>query len=223
MAFDILATDYDGTLAHDGIVDEPTLAAVDRWLAAGKRAWLVTGRELEDLQKTFAHLDRFERVVAENGAMVYDPATRFTRMLTESPPEKFVEALKARGVPISVGRSIVATVEPYESIALELIREQGLEWHVVFNKGSVMVLPAGVTKATGLNAVLEELKVDRTTVAGIGDAENDHAFLAACGLAVATANALPLLKERAHWVTREPRGAGVAELIDRLLSGEAIP
>jgi hypothetical protein len=52
---------------------------------------------------------------------------------------------------------------------------------------------------------------------GIGDAENDQAFLAACGCSVAVANALDSVKENTDMRTSAERGAGVAELIDRWL------
>jgi hydroxymethylpyrimidine pyrophosphatase-like HAD family hydrolase len=219
MQYLALATDYDGTLAHDGRVDEPTLAALDRLRDSGRRLLLVTGRELEDLFATFPHCDRFDRVVAENGAVVYRPDTREQRVLTEPPPPRLVAELARRGVlPLSVGRTIVATQKPHEQEVLAVIRQLGLEWHVVFNKGAVMALPPGVTKATGLAAALTELGLPASAVVGVGDAENDHAFLTACGLAVAVANALPAVKERADLVTAGARGAGVAELIDRLLA-----
>ena len=73
----------------------------------------------------------------------------------------------------------------------ETIRELGLELQVIFNKGAVMVLPAGVNKATGLAAALESLGLSPHNAVGVGDAENDHAFLALCECAVAVANALP--------------------------------
>jgi hydroxymethylpyrimidine pyrophosphatase-like HAD family hydrolase len=83
-----------------------------------------------------------------------------------------------------------------------------------------MVLPSGVNKATGLTALLEEAKLSAGEVVGIGDAENDHAFLKTCGLGVAVANALPMLKERADFVTNGARGEGVAELIDMILAND---
>ena len=61
---------------------------------------------------------------------------------------------------------------------LEAIRDLGLELQVIFNKGAVMVLPSGVNKATGLDAALDELGLSPHNVVGVGDAENDHAFLA---------------------------------------------
>ena len=220
MRYEVLATDYDGTIAFDGRVDEPTIAALGRAKAEGLRLVLVTGRELTDLFNTFEHSDIFERIVAENGAVLYDPATKSVEPISPPPPPALVETLERQSVPISVGHSIVATVEPYEHQVLAAIRDLGLEWHVIFNKGSVMALPADVTKATGLVPALGVLGVSADRTVGVGDAENDQAFLRMCGLAVAVDNALPAVKEMADVVTAGARGAGVSELIARLLAGE---
>ena len=218
MRYLALAADYDGTLAHDGIVDDETVAALDRVKASGRKLLLVTGRELDDLRKTFPHVDKFDRVVAENGALLYDPATGRETPLAEAPPREFADTLRQRGAtPFSFGRVIVATREPWQQLTLDLIREFGLELQVIFNKGAVMVLPTGVNKATGLRSALEELGLSRHNTAGIGDAENDHAFLSACECSVAVANALDALKNRADFVTKGARGAGVQELIQQLL------
>jgi HAD superfamily hydrolase (TIGR01484 family) len=225
MHFLALATDYDGTLAEHGTVTEETLEALDRLKASGRYLILVTGRELDDLKRVFPHIDRFDIVVAENGALLYLPETAEERPIAPEPPEEFVAALRERGVsPLSVGRGIVATWEPNETAVLETIRELGLEWQIIFNKGAVMVLPPGVNKASGLVAALEELRLSPINVAGVGDAENDHAFLTLCGCSVAVANALEAVKETADIVTERDRGAGVVELADRLLGdGEPIP
>jgi HAD superfamily hydrolase (TIGR01484 family) len=221
MRYLALATDYDGTLAHHGRVDEAALKALHRLRESGRRLVLVTGRELDELLGVFPEVGLFDRVVAENGALLYRPEGREETLLAEPPPERFVEALRAKGVgPISVGRSIVATWEPHQEAVLEAIHELGLELHVIFNKGAVMVLPSGVNKATGLVAALGELGLSSHNVVGVGDAENDHAFLAQCECAVAVANALPILKERADLVTRADRGAGVVELIDGLVDDD---
>lgn len=220
MRYRALATDYDGTIAHDGIVDDSTIEALRRARSSGLKLIMVSGRELPDLFKTFAHTDLFDRIVVENGALLYDPATKESRMLAPDPPPALLEALTKKGVPLSVGRSIVATVEPHEHAVLAAIRDLGLEWHVIFNKGSVMALPSGVTKATGLVPALAELGIDAKETIGVGDAENDHAFLRLCGLSVAVDNALPAVKGAADYVTRGARGAGVTELIDRLLTDD---
>ena len=219
MQYLALATDYDGTIAHDGIVDRPTVDALTRARASGLRLLLVTGRELPDLFNTFAHTDLFDRIVAENGALLYNPATKDARALAPPPPPALLAELREKNVPISVGRSVVATVEPHEHAVLSAIRDQGLEWHVIFNKGSVMALPSGVTKATGLLPALADLGIPAHQTVGVGDAENDHAFLRLCGLSVAVDNALPAVKAGADYVTAGARGAGVTELINRLLDG----
>jgi hydroxymethylpyrimidine pyrophosphatase-like HAD family hydrolase len=214
-----LATDFDGTIAHDGVVDDSTIESLERARAAGLCLLLVTGRELPDLFDTFEQVRVFDRIVAENGALMYTPASGAIRQLAPPPPPLLVDRLTKLGVPLSVGASILATVEPHEHAVLAAIRDLGLEWHVIFNKGAVMALPSGVTKATGLAPALEELAVTANDTVAVGDAENDHAFLAMCGLRVAVSNALPALKAVADVVTVAARGEGVTELIDGLLAG----
>ncbi|MGH8238408.1 MAG: HAD-IIB family hydrolase, partial [Steroidobacteraceae bacterium] len=204
-----------------GRVDEPTLAALKRLRESGRKLVLVTGRELDELQTVFPHLDLFARVVAENGALIYRPESREERLLDEAPPQTFVDKLIERGVgPISVGRVIVATWEPHEKTVLATIRDCGLELQVIFNKGAVMVLPAGINKATGLRAALAELNMSPHNAVGVGDAENDHAFLSICECSVAVANALPAVKAKADIVTFADHGTGVTELIDEMLADD---
>src|SRR5439155_24116391 len=186
MRFHVLATDYDGTIAHHGAVDAATEEALTRVRATGRKLILVTGRELGDLQKVFPTLELFDAIVAENGALVHQPAKRTTRLLGERPPEIFASTLREHGVaPLSVGEVIVATWQPHEAVVLDTIRALGLELQVIFNKGAVMVLPSGINKAVGLRAALDDLGLSAHNAVGVGDAENDHAFLSVCECAVA--------------------------------------
>lgn len=221
MRFLALVTDYDGTLAHHGEVSAPMREALERLRRSGRKLVMVTGRILPDLERVFDGLDLFDRVVAENGAVIHDPATKQTRALGQGPPDEFIEGLRARGVsPLDVGEVIVATWEPHEAAVLEEIKEHGLELQVIFNKGAVMVLPTGVNKAAGMITALNELSLSAHNVVGVGDAENDHAFLSASECAVAVANALPSLKELCDHVTDRPHGEGVAELIDVIVEDD---
>src|SRR5437764_9792676 len=168
MYFVALATDYDGTLAADGLVAEETVAALRSFKQSGRNLILVTGRELPDLRRVFSHLDLFDAAVVENGAVLVDPATGEEIPLGAEPPPLFVEELRRRNVaPLSVGRSIVATWKPNEKIVLEVIRDLGLELQIIFNKGAVMVLPAGVNKASGLAAALARLRLSPLHAVGI--------------------------------------------------------
>ncbi|MFL6618940.1 MAG: HAD family hydrolase, partial [Povalibacter sp.] len=98
MRYLCLCTDYDGTLAHHGKVDEVTLDALKRLRESGRKLVMVTGREIDDLQTVFEPLALFDLIVAENGAMIYRPATREERLLGEAPPAEFVAELRHRGV-----------------------------------------------------------------------------------------------------------------------------
>ncbi len=222
MRFRVVAVDYDGTLANDGRVNQKTLEALAGARKSGRKLLLVTGRELESLRSVFPQLGLFDLIVAENGALIYYPSTGEEKVLGKGAPPAFVQMLRRAGAnSLSVGRSIVATVKPHEAEVYKAIDELGLNLHVIMNRESVMVLPVGVDKATGFRAAMAELRLPIASAVGIGDAENDYAFLSLCGLSVAVANAIPSLKERVQLVTSNENGAGVVEVLQELLVAEA--
>jgi hydroxymethylpyrimidine pyrophosphatase-like HAD family hydrolase len=101
-----LACDYDGALAHDSVVEPATAAALDRFRAAGRKLIMVTGRELRDLKAVCPVLDRFDYVVAENGALLYCPEQDRSRLLCEPASEELVQVLRTANVrPLSVGQA----------------------------------------------------------------------------------------------------------------------
>lgn len=221
MRFKALATDYDGTIAHHGIVEPATVDALCRLKESGRKLLLVTGRELPDLFNVCSEVQMFHRVVAENGALIYDPERDTQRLLADPPPPKFAEHLRQLGVKhLSVGRVIVATQEMDSGLVQKAIDECDVPLQIIPNKGDIMILPAGVNKATGLHTVLEEFDFDCSAVVGVGDAENDAAFLDICGFSVAVANALPWLKERVDWVTPGDHGQGIRQLVRALVESD---
>lgn len=217
-----IATDYDGTLATDGRVDAATLEALGRYRDRGGSLLLVTGRELDDLFQVFPAVDRFARVVAENGAVIYNPQTLEKRLLGDPPPADLISRLEQQQVgPISVGDVIVSTWQPHGDAVAATLQELQLSARIILNKQAVMVLPKGVDKASGLKAALADLNIDPAAVAAIGDAENDQDLLRVCGLGVAVANALDSLKAKADYVTSGARGQGVQELVNLLLTSRS--
>jgi hypothetical protein len=218
MHYFALACDFDETLANMGLVAKSTLGALERLLSSGRKLVLVTGRQLDDLRRIFPQLSLFERVVAENGAVLFRPSTGETKLLAGPPPRAFIDALQQRGVsPFSAGSVIVGSREPEDAKILAAIRDLGLELQVIYNKGAVMVLPAGVDKGTGVLAALSEMCTSHHNAVAIGDAENDHALLSACECGIAVSNAIQALKERADFTCSAANGKGVEEIIDRLL------
>lgn len=213
-----IATDYDGTLAENDIAPPSTIAALARAKAAGLRLVLVTGRHLPDLRQVFPGLPLFDIAVLENGGLLYFPATGATRALAAAPPAAFVERLRRLELPeFAVGQTIVATKATEQAIVRDAIAALAPGLEIILNTDALMVLPAGVDKASGLRAALAELSLAAAQVAAIGDAENDMVFLSHCGYAVAVGNALPQVKAIASLVTRGARGAGVEEFIAALL------
>ncbi|HUF90735.1 MAG TPA: HAD hydrolase family protein, partial [Candidatus Limnocylindria bacterium] len=215
MIVHVLASDYDNTLAEHGHISETTARALARVRESGRKVVLVTGRMLPELKTVCPDADRmFDAIVAENGAVVYFPERREVEVVGSAPEPALVEALRRRGVPIDLGSSIIATVEPHSTAALAAIRDTGVERSLIFNKGAVMLLPGGVTKGTGLEVALAAMDLSAHNMVGIGDGENDHAFLSLSECAVAVADAVPALRERADYVTRAPHGLGVTEFIE---------
>lgn len=216
--FRAIACDYDGTLADEGCVAPATLSMLQAARAEGSLLILITGRRLDDLKTVFLELPLFDVVVAENGATVFHPESNTEEPLCAAPPSSFLERLRQCKVPYSVGRRVIASVRPYDTSIGRVIQELKLDLQVILNRESVMVLPSGIDKASGLLAALQKTGFDPSLVVGFGDAENDVSFLKLCGMSVAVANAIEALKEEVDVVTTRNDGAGVAEIIERLVA-----
>ena len=187
MRYLALALDYDGTAASDGKLSDAASSAIERLRTSGRRVVLVTGRRVGDLLQVLPRSTLFDLIVAENGAVIYDPQSREEIPLAAPLPARFAERLRERGVaPLEEGAVVVATHDPHGGVMLEVIRELGLEIHVIFNRGAVMALPPGINKATGLDVAVRRFGMSRHEVVGIGDGENDHSLLEYCECGVAS-------------------------------------
>lgn len=218
--FHAVAIDYDGTLTSTPRPTEEVLAAVRSVRDAGRVAILVTGRILSELRSDFPDVDRhFDAIVAENGA-VLSRAGQTDRPVVEPVEPELYRALLARGVYARAGQVLLATDATFEWIVNEEIRRLGLECQVERNREALMVLPAGVTKGTGVVEALDELNLSPHSTVGIGDAENDHTLLSACEIGVAVGNAVAALKSHAEVTLETPDGSAVrAFLIEDFLTG----
>jgi hydroxymethylpyrimidine pyrophosphatase-like HAD family hydrolase len=214
--FRAVAFDLDGTLAEDGRLAGSTMAAI-RASRAERRMILVTGRISGGLDAAFPGLRReFDALVTENGAVLHTCAG--VRLLAEPVNRKVERALADRGVATRAGRVLLALAGHDASVAVDVITGLGLDCQVVHNRGEAMILPAGVTKGTGLLAALDELGLSPRNTIAVGDAENDLALLQAAEVGVAVANAVPSLAAQADLRLGAADGAGVVGL----LTGELI-
>lgn len=212
--FRALAVDFDGTLTRDG--KRPTydvLSALARARDRGCRVLMVTGRMLSELRADFPDVDlHVDAIVAENGCVLATAGT--TRLLAPPVDDVLAKSLSVLGVPVRVGDCLLACDSVHAPVVLEQIHALGLDCQIVHNREALMVLPAGVTKGTGLFETLGDLGVSRHSTIGVGDAENDHALFDVCEVGVAVANAVPALRRHADVVLEGVAGDGVVELID---------
>jgi hydroxymethylpyrimidine pyrophosphatase-like HAD family hydrolase len=214
--FRAIAIDYDGTLSEQPRATAEVLDAVRAVRDTGRRCVLVTGRILAELRADFPDVrEHFDAIVAENGAVLIGPGDTNLR-LAAPVSESLASRLGSRGVPYRRGQVLLATEAAFDDEAYDAIRSLGLDLQLVRNRHALMVLPAGVTKGTGVARALAALNLSMHNAIGIGDAENDHALLDACEIGIAVRNAIEPLKAHADLVLAEPNGAGVAAFLRRL-------
>ncbi len=213
MKFLVLALDFDGTIAENGVLNPKVRAAIAELRGRGVVVILVTGRILEDLRGVCGDLHFVDGVVAENGAFILFPDTGYSMNLSQAPPPHFLDELRRQGIPFIAGQSVVeaATTEA-ERILLVLQRLEA-PMVLLFNRGRVMALPQAVSKATGLQKALQILRLSPHNALGIGDAEKDHELLRFCEVGVAVEWGSPALKAVADYVLPGTGPAAVAPYI----------
>ena len=213
LIFKALACDYDGTLASEDRLGPDALAALGKAREAGLRLILVTGRTFFELTRVCERLDLFDGVVAENGGVLYFPATAVIRALAPPPPPRFLAELDRRGVSYQLGRVIVGTARSAEAAVRAALGEAGVHFEFVQNRAALMVVPAGISKGSGVRQMLRLLGLSFHDVLALGDAENDLDLFDACGWTGCPASAVPELMRRADWSFPGEDGAAIARAI----------
>ncbi len=215
----VLALDYDGTIATDGVLDSEVRAAVTAARARGLTVMLVTGRIRADLQRLLPQPWPFDAIVAENGAVVQFPTRGRSLLLAPVPNSQFLDELRHREVPFLGGECIVEMDADFAGATLEIIRELELPLVIAFNRGRAMVLPQAISKSTGLRAALRVLRSSLHDTAAVGDAENDHELLMAAEFGVAVSWGSEALKAKADYVLEGEGPAAVAAMIRGVENG----
>ncbi|PAY16128.1 hypothetical protein CKO51_28405 [Rhodopirellula sp. SM50] len=222
MRLRVIATDYDGTIAKDGVLDPAVRAAISNARKRGVLVVIVTGRILSELRHVAGCLDFVDGVVAENGAVVALPNGHVT-LLGAPPPLALIEKLTERGIDFKVGRCVVEMDAELANVAIELIRQLELPLSITFNRGRMMLLPGSISKAGGLRALLDTLGASVHNAVGIGDAENDHELLSCCEHGVAVSWGSSRLKKAAGHVIEGDGPAAVARYIERISAEIRLP
>ncbi|UXA08931.1 HAD hydrolase family protein [Mycobacterium sp. SMC-2] len=217
--FKVAAVDIDGTLTSNGKLHPEAVRAIDQARSNGLVVVLATGRIGAELHAEFPQLaGHVDALVLENGAV----ASIAGEAHALAPPvgPDLDEALAKHGIPFRRGEVLVAVDGEHAAAVAEAIGELGMDYQLIRNRGALMVLPAGITKGTGLSALLDKLGLSPHNTVAVGDAENDLSLLATAEVGAAVADAVPSLRRFADVVLDQPGGAGVAELLSRpYLSG----
>ena len=223
MHITLIATDFDGTVSQSDQLDPAAGRALRRLREAGRFTVLVSGRPFEFLHQLQEHEQAFDWIVAENGAVLYNPRTDEMRLPFGEVPPEWIDTLARVGVPLWRGVAIAGTTARYDDAVWVASRELGLAVHVESNRNEVMLLPPGASKSAGLLSLLKSEGLSPRNLLAFGDAENDRSLLQAAEVKVVVANAIDSLKTIADYVTPEPGAAGVANFIERyLLDGRAL-
>jgi hydroxymethylpyrimidine pyrophosphatase-like HAD family hydrolase len=208
-----LALDYDGTIAQRDRIDSSVRDAIAAARAAGVVVLLVTGRILSELRRVAGDLHFVDGIVAENGAVIHFPANDFTTVGAPPVPAGFHAELLRRGIPAQAGQCLVDLAAEDAPQALEVIRSLELPIVLVFNRGRVMAMPQGISKATGLQMMLTTLRLSARNTVAIGDAENDHVLLRLAEVGYAVEWGAAALRAAAHHVVRGGGPAAIAPVL----------
>ena len=79
------------------------------------------------------------------------------------------------------------------------------------------LVPDGIDKAKSLAVLLEKLSISREEVIACGDGFNDASMIRFAGLGVAMANAQPLVREQADYITLSNDCDGVAHVVEKFV------
>lgn len=223
MKLGVIALDYDGTSARHDRLDPAVREAIAEARTRGIIVLLVTGRILDELHRVAGDLHFVDGVVAENGAVIHFPPSDYTTVLAPPPPASVVKGLRERGIALTVGQCLVDAAAVDAVHILDLIHTLQLPLVLAFNRGRVMILPQGVSKATGLHLALDMLRLSPRNAVAVGDAENDHALLQLAEVGAAVEWGSEALRAAADVVVAGDGPPAVAEYVRTLTAGGRVP
>jgi len=222
MKFSVLALDYDGTIARDGVLDPDVKDAIMEARARGIVAVLVTGRILSDLKQVSGGVDFVDAIVAENGA-VLEFHNGHSILIGQPPPQVFLDELRRRGVEFKTGQCVVEMDAGSAQKVLEAIEQLELPLVLLFNHSRLMVLPQSISKGTGLRESLQAFRLSVHNAIAIGDAENDHDLLDTCEVGVAVSWGSPTLQKIADEILQGEGPHAIAAYIRRVAQEMRLP
>ncbi|HYC99693.1 MAG TPA: HAD hydrolase family protein [Phycisphaerales bacterium] len=241
--YDVVIADIDGCLASEGqkAFDLARLAAVaehNRLAVENGDRPLVTvcsGRPqpfAESICRMIGNL--LVPCVAEMGVWTYHPGTNRYEMDPAIRAEHLdaVHALAAwcaaefapKGVSQQPGKNASVTLWHPDTVFLKSLQpkvqaecdRRGWPFRVTSTWYYINCELTHVSKGSGLDRVVKELKIPRDRLAGIGDTVGDRCIADRVAFFACPSNAHPAIKEHAHYISPYAEAEGVVDILARL-------
>jgi hypothetical protein len=216
----LIISDFDRTFTDRTLeVDKGLAEAIRAAKKKGVFFSLDSGRSYDFLEEYSKNLDGLiDSFVAENGCIGHFKGKKY--VIGRCPDrEPIFKSLDRMAVPYGIGEIIFAVDSSNEKELKEALSGFNGAFHIIRNVNSLMVLPQGISKASGAAWLARMHGVPIAETAAIGDAENDIHLREACRLLGAVSNALPEMKAAADYVCKESYGKGLREFIEYIGNG----
>lgn len=211
----LVISDFDRTFTDETLEVGAGLAgAIRRLKEKGVSFSIVSGRNYDFLDEFCKGLGGLvSSFVAENGCIGQFGGRKYVIGRSKDRDALFAR-LDELSVPYGYGEVIAAVDHRHEKGLIEALSGFNGSFDIIKNVDSLMILPRGVSKASGAWWLAEMHGVCREEMAAIGDAENDVHLRDACGLLGAVANAIPAMKDVADYVCGQGYGKGLQEFLE---------
>ena len=223
MPIKALACDLRGTIADGERIGPRMRETLERVRQADVRLILVTARAFFELTRACDCLALFDAVVAENGAVLYFPASATLRDHELPVPGRLSAELDRRGIEHEVGRVTIAVGQRDEAALRDVLAGADITRDVVRDRERVILVPAGVSKGSGVQQVLRALALSPHDVLALGDAESDLSLLDLCGFTACPGDAVDAVRQRVDWALPGTHGEGLAPLIEEIVLEDRFP
>jgi len=210
----LVLSDYDRTFTDATLRVEPGLVnAILRLKRQGVIFSIVSGRKYDFMADLYQSLNGVvDSFIAENGCVGYAMGGKHFIAKSDG-RDRLLSGLRELEIPYDAGEVVVSIHRSFER-PLGRLMEAFPHLHMVRNVDSIMVLPEGVSKATGIKWLMDVYDIMPRELACIGDAENDLEMRSLCEMMGAVCNALPIVKQESDYVCKQSFGCGLQEFLE---------
>lgn len=211
----LVLSDYDRTFTDETLCVVPGLVDVIRRLKEkGVLFSIVSGRKYSFMLNLYRDMGGLvDAFVAENGCVGYAHGQKHMISGVAGDREALLCQLTHHNIPYDAG-DVVVSVNHVYGTEVDQIMQAFPGLHIVKNIDSLMLLPRGASKATGVKWLMGVYHLTPGNMACIGDAENDVDMRGFCKIMGAVSNALPIVKGESDYICRGSFGTGVREFLE---------